>query len=90
MGVSRRGNTLIDQSVGKAGDFPKWKAAKLSFIFGIDYSKDNIENRINGACARYLNEKMRYRSLPKVLYLHGDSSLNLEMVMHLMMRKVNK
>jgi len=77
MGVSRRGNTLIDQSVGKAGDFSKWKGAKLSFIFGIDYSKDNIENRINGACARYLNEKMRYRSLPKVLYLHGDSSLNL-------------
>ena len=77
LGVSRRGNTLIDQSVGKAGDFPKWKAAKLSFVFGIDYSKDNIENRINGACARYLNEKMRYRSLPKVLYLHGDSSLNI-------------
>jgi hypothetical protein len=76
-GVSRRGNTLIDQSVGKAGDFPKWKAAKLSFVFGMDYSKDNIENRINGACARYLNEKMRYRSLPKVLYLHGDSSLNI-------------
>jgi hypothetical protein len=77
LGVSRRGNILIDQSVGKAGDFPKWKAAKLSFVFGIDYSKDNIENRMNGACARYLNEKMRYRVLPKVLYLHGDSSLNI-------------
>ena len=77
LGVSRRGNILMDQSVGKAGDFPKWKAAKLSFVFGIDYSKDNIENRINGACARYLREKMRYRVLPKVLYLHGDSSLNI-------------
>ena len=78
LGVSKRGDILMDQSVGKAGDFPKWKAAKLSFIFGLDYSKDNIENRIDGACARYLNEKRKWNSLPKVLYLHGDSSRNIK------------
>tara|TARA_Y100001970_G_scaffold293714_1_gene442575 strand:+ start:2242 stop:5520 length:3279 start_codon:yes stop_codon:yes gene_type:complete len=77
LAVSNKGDTLMDQSVGKAGDFPKWKAAKLNFIFGIDYSKDNIENRIDGACARYLREKMKWNYLPKVLYLHGDSSKNI-------------
>ena len=55
--VSKRGNTLIDFACGKAGDLPKWIASNLSFVMGIDISKDNIENRLNGACARYLNYK---------------------------------
>jgi len=77
LGVAKRGNTLIDQTVGKAGDFPKWKYAKLSFVFGIDHKKDNIENRLDGACARYLGERLNSSSIPKVIYLHGDSSLNI-------------
>jgi len=59
-GVSRKGNILIDFACGKAGDLPKWIGAELSFVFGIDISSDNIENRLNGACARYLNFKMLY------------------------------
>ena len=43
----KKGNTLIDYAVGKGGDFPKWIEAGLSFVFGIDISKDNIENRLN-------------------------------------------
>ena len=31
------------------GDLSKWIDAKLSFVYGIDVSKDNIENRIDGA-----------------------------------------
>ena len=34
--TAAKGNTLIDYAVGKAGDFPKWIDAKLSFVFGID------------------------------------------------------
>ena len=55
IGASKPGNNLIDFAVGKAGDLPKWIAAKLSFVFGIDISKDNIENHLDGACARYLD-----------------------------------
>ena len=47
----------MDTSVGKAGDLQKWIDAKLSLVFGVDLSKDNIENRINGACSRYLKAK---------------------------------
>jgi hypothetical protein len=75
--VSKKGNTLIDYACGKGGDFPKWIASKLSFVFGIDISKDNIENRINGACARFLNYKKEFEQMPYALFVHGNSSQNI-------------
>tara|TARA_B110000285_G_scaffold31046_1_gene31951 strand:+ start:1381 stop:4674 length:3294 start_codon:yes stop_codon:yes gene_type:complete len=72
--VSKRNDTLIDLAVGKGGDFPKWIASKLKFIYGIDKSKDNIENKLDGACARYLNYIKDGKSIPKCLFVHGDSS----------------
>jgi len=77
LGVSNRGNTLIDYAVGKAGDLPKWIAAKLSFVFGIDISKDNIENHLDGACARYLNDRKKYHNMPRALFVNGNSALNI-------------
>ena len=56
--VSIRGDTLIDYSVGKAGDLPKWIKSNLKFVFGIDINKDNIHNHKDGACVRYLEQKM--------------------------------
>ena len=73
--VSQSGYTLIDLAVGKAGDFPKWIDSKLSFVFGIDLSKDNIENRLDGACARYLNYKKKFKSMPSALFVNGNSGL---------------
>ena len=77
LAVCRRGNILIDFACGKGGDFPKWNAAKLSFVLGIDISKDNIENKINGACARYLNFKRTDKNTPYALFVNGNSSLNI-------------
>lgn len=77
LGVSNRGDTLIDYSVGKAGDLPKWLAAKLGFVFGIDISKDNIENHLDGACARYLNFRKKYKQMPGALFVNGNTSLNI-------------
>jgi len=77
LGVSNRGDTLIDYAVGKGGDFPKWIASKIGFVFGIDYSKDNIENQKDGACARYLNYRTKYSKMPYALFAHGDSSENI-------------
>lgn len=75
--VSKRGDTLIDYAVGKGGDFPKWIFAKLSFVFGIDVAKDNIENRIDGACARYLNYHKKFKVMPSALFVNGNSSSNI-------------
>jgi hypothetical protein len=73
-----KGNTLIDYAVGKAGDFPKWIDAKLAFVFGIDLSKDNIENRLDGACARFLNYRKKFHSMPYALFVNGNSSVNIK------------
>ena len=75
--VSKKGNTLIDYACGKGGDFPKWIKAQLSFVFGIDISKDNLENRIDGACARFLKYKKTTKSMPYALFVNGNSSANI-------------
>ena len=76
--VSKPKQTLIDYSCGKGGDFPKWIDSKLSFVFGIDISKDNIENRLNGACSRFLNYKKEFKDVPYALFVNGNSSLNIK------------
>ena len=75
--VSNKGDTLIDYACGKGGDFSKWTDARLSFVLGIDQSSDNIENRVDGACARFLNFKKTHFHVPYSLFVHGDTSLNI-------------
>ena len=75
--TSKPGDTLIDLAVGKGGDFPKWIAAKLKFVFGLDISRDNIQNRLNGACTRYLNYKKKFNNVPAALFVNGNSSVNI-------------
>lgn len=74
--VSRNGNTLIDFACGQGGDLPKWIAANLSFVFGIDISKNNIENRVSGSCARYLSFRKDFQTMPYALFVVGNSALN--------------
>ena len=76
-GASKQGDTLIDFACGKAGDLPKWISARLSFVFGIDYSKDNIENRLDGACVRYLKARKMNRQMPYALFVNGNSAFNI-------------
>ena len=76
-GVSKPGDTLIDFAVGKAGDFSKWISSRLSFVFGLDISKDNIENRFDGACARFLNNRKQRENIPYALFVQANSSLNI-------------
>lgn len=78
MGVSKMGDSLYDLTVGKGGDFPKWIQSKLKFVFGVDLSKDNILNRLDGACARYLNYRKTVKVMPSVLFVQGNSSLNIK------------
>ena len=75
--VSKRGGTLIDLAVGKGGDFPKWIESKLKFVFGVDISPDNIANRLDGACARYLNYRKSFRTMPSALFVVANSGLPL-------------
>lgn len=76
--VSKANDTLIDYGCGKGGDFSKWIDRNLSFVFGVDYSKDNIENRFDGAYARFLTNSKRYNKMPDVLFVNGDCSKNIK------------
>lgn len=76
--VSKQGDTLIDFACGKAGDLPKWIAARLSFVFGVDISKDNLENRLDGACARFLKARRQNKSMPYGLFVNGNSAFNIK------------
>ena len=75
--VAKRGDTLIDLAVGKGGDFPKWIGANLKFVFGIDISPDNIQNRLDGACVRYLKNKRQMKNTPDALFVIGNSAVNI-------------
>jgi hypothetical protein len=75
--VAKPGGTLIDLAVGKGGDFPKWIDTKLKFVFGVDLSRDNIQNRMDGAYARYLNFRKEYKVMPAALFVNGNSSVNI-------------
>ena len=77
MAVSHRNDTLIDYAVGKAGDLSKWIAGRLSFVFGIDISKDNIHNQVDGACTRFLKARRKFPDMPKALFVVGNSGLNI-------------
>jgi hypothetical protein len=76
--IPKADQNLLDMTVGKAGDLPKWIQARFNSVVGIDYSVDNIENSLDGACARYLKEKQRKASIPKCMFLSGDSSKNIK------------
>ncbi len=76
--VSNQGDILIDYACGKAGDLPKWIHSRLSFVFGIDKSKNNLEDRLDGACVRYLNSKKMNKYMPYALFVNGDSSFNIK------------
>tara|TARA_X000000368_G_scaffold388346_1_gene349788 strand:- start:10124 stop:13747 length:3624 start_codon:yes stop_codon:yes gene_type:complete len=76
--LSKQGTSIIDYACGKAGDLPKWINANIEFVLGIDLNKDNIENRLDGACARYLNYAKKYSKIPKAIFINGNSSINIK------------
>ena len=76
--VSSPNDTLIDYACGKAGDLSKWVNSELSFVFGVDIHKDNLENNKNGACVRVLESRMTNKSTPSALFVNGNSSHNIK------------
>jgi hypothetical protein len=76
--MSKAGDTLIDFAVGKAGDLHKWKESGLSFVYGIDISRDNIENPANGACTRYVNFARENAGKMEAVFVVGNTSKNIK------------
>jgi len=62
---------LFDLGVGQAGDLGRWRNLKLSFVLGIDLNRDNITNRQDGACIRFLTTN---KGSMRALFAVGDAS----------------
>ena len=75
--VSKQDDSLMDFAVGKGGDMPKWIYSDLGFVYGVDISRDNIENKKDGACARFMNYALRNNKIPDMIFAAGDSSKNI-------------
>ena len=73
--VMSKGCTLIDYAVGKGGDIPKWTNQQPSFVLGLDISKDNIHNKKDGACVRFIEKKRVKRSMFDAIFLQADTSM---------------
>jgi hypothetical protein len=76
-GVGKRKDTLLDLAVGKAGDLSKWIAAKLRFVMGVDLFENNITDRVDGACARYLKMRQTTPNMPAAIFVQGNSANNI-------------
>jgi mRNA (guanine-N7-)-methyltransferase len=68
--------SLLDTSVGRAGDLAKWGKAKISYVLGIDYDELNLTNENDGAIERYRNLKLsgKYHYPKKVEFIWGDAT----------------
>tara|TARA_Y100001970_G_scaffold53416_1_gene67661 strand:- start:3279 stop:6278 length:3000 start_codon:yes stop_codon:yes gene_type:complete len=66
-------DTLLDLSVGKAGDLNKWIHNKLSFVLGQDISNHGLNNSNDGACLRVLNKMKQNKNVPLTFFIYGDS-----------------
>jgi predicted NAD-dependent protein-ADP-ribosyltransferase YbiA (DUF1768 family) len=69
--------SIIDLAVGKAGDLYKWKQVGFEFVYGIDYSADNIKNSSDGACVRFLKDRAKDGKSLHAMFAVGDSSRNI-------------
>jgi hypothetical protein len=65
--------TLLDLAVGKGGDLPKWIMSNIHGVLGIDISKDNIINPINGACHRYIKATGKAKNVPICMFIQGNT-----------------
>ena len=75
---NKKNSSLIDFAIGKGGDIPKILRLNYGSIFGIDISEDNIHNRFDGACARYLSIVSGKKNRPHAIFIKGDSSKLIE------------
>jgi len=73
------GTKLVDFAVGKGGDLNKFIQAGVSFVYGVDIAKDNIQNVMDGVCARYLEAHRLIGSgkIPLGVFQVGDCTRNL-------------
>ena len=76
--VLTAGASVIDMSVGQAGDIHKWMNARVSWVLGCDIAQTGLTDNKNGAYRRYLQYLMRSKNgagVPRMLFVQADSAV---------------
>lgn len=73
-GKMKGSTSLFDVSCGKGGDIPKWIDNGFTKVLGVDVARDNIENPVDGAYARTLQNKRYDNKKHEFVYVTLDSS----------------
>jgi 2-polyprenyl-3-methyl-5-hydroxy-6-metoxy-1,4-benzoquinol methylase len=79
-------NSLLELACGQAGDLSRWLKGNYSFVFGIDYAKDNIYKPNEGAYARMIKEYNRFNKekarekgfFPNFVFAAGDCGVDIK------------
>lgn len=68
------GDSLLELAMGRGGDMLKWKRTKPSRVVGFDISESNLSSPRQGACVRYLKEKIQNPTdfMPPALFIAGN------------------
>jgi hypothetical protein len=70
-----KGSSLIDMSVGQAGDIHRWMNAEAGFVLGCDIAEAGLIDPANGAYSRYLKYLINARgAVPPMIFVQADSS----------------
>lgn len=77
--VATEGCTILDFSVGRGGDLYKWFHVGARFVLGVDIDANGINNRMDGACKRYIDFKSNNPdSKMEAFFVHADSSKSIK------------
>jgi len=75
--VLTAGSSVIDMSVGQAGDIHKWMNARVGWVLGCDIALNGLKDNKNGAYRRYLQYLMRSKNgagVPRMVFVQADSA----------------
>ena len=78
VGKERKNPAILELGSGKFGDYFKWITLNPSFVLGVEYAQDNINNFINGAAVRALKAEENNPKIKKlnnnIITVWGDCS----------------
>jgi len=72
--------SVLDMACGRGGDIMKFYYAMSAFYVGIDVDREGLVSAVDGALSRYNQHKTKHPNFPKMYFMQGDVSaeLNLE------------
>jgi len=73
-----RQKSVLDLGCGRAVDMMKYYYAQIAFMVGIDYSRDDLFSSNNSAIGRYEQQKKNKVGFPKMYFIHGDFTSELD------------